>query len=631
MSVQVPTSPSSLNFGGVPPGSSGPDISLDPSLPPTSISRAGGVQIAEAFADDTITARIDGDSVHFSVRDLSALEWVTEEVDPGELPPGHHGPPPKIKVLEVVAQSVGQEPLAVKKGQTVLVRVEYSAPAGDGVFSGNLVIHGSVWECPPVSLSFFLSSVVTEFAPNAAVLPRGTRIDVPITARVLSGPDTDVTYLQSRTQLDTGVTLLSIPPVRATRGGTPSILPLLTALNAPLGDNSLAIDQFAEKRTGFFLPVTVTADPQIQRGQQAIEAKATARSNVLGRPLSQIFALPDIIPDGLTQEFEHGQIYFSPGTDAWEVHDDIWKKYLLLGGPTGTLGLPVSDGDLLSDGVGVANHFQRGSIYSHPQIGPRMVRGAIRDAWSIDGAERSDLGYPVRDEERVRTVTPIHDPPDSDSTPRIWSMFQNGAIVQSTRGLGRAVPTTISADQLKQYVRKVFDDTIRQQDADTGLDPGVEIPSVLEWDYDLVQSSGRGVIFRLSGFHSNPLVQDTTFVLDLGLRLGWKVEDSASDGRILSAALIPGSLRVQAFGLGDSVLQRRLTDGITAALVRPFSIANLPVVVGPPVLNDTVWVVVDVFVASDGGLTFLTLPTPNDPFGAIIQAVFQQLVDKAFS
>ena len=46
---------------------------------------------------------------------------------------------------------------------------------------------------------------------------------------------------------------------------------------------------------------------------------------------------------------------------------------------------------------------------------------------------------------------------------------------------------------------------------------------------------------------------------------------------------------------------------------------------------DALWMIVDVFVASDGGLTSLTRPTPNDPFGTIIQAVFQQLVDKAFS
>ena len=243
--MEISASPSSLNFGGVPPGSAGPDISVDPSLPPTAISFAGGVKIAEVPADDTVTARIAGNDGPYQVRDLSALEWVLEDADPNELPPGHHGRPPKVRVLEVVAQVRGAAPLAVKKGQMVLARVAYNAPVGDGVFNGTLTLGGSVWEITPVHLSLFLSAVVTEFGATPAILPRGTRVNVPITVRTLSGQDMDVTYQRSPTQLESGIDVLSLPPVRSSRTGTPAILPLLVALDAPIGDNTIAINQFA--------------------------------------------------------------------------------------------------------------------------------------------------------------------------------------------------------------------------------------------------------------------------------------------------------------------------------------------------------------------------------------------------
>jgi len=49
-------SPQSLDFGGVPPGSSGPDITLDPSLPPTAVSFAGGIKTAEVPVAGNVTA-----------------------------------------------------------------------------------------------------------------------------------------------------------------------------------------------------------------------------------------------------------------------------------------------------------------------------------------------------------------------------------------------------------------------------------------------------------------------------------------------------------------------------------------------------------------------------------------------
>src|SRR5262249_7142217 len=122
--IEIP-GPGLLDFGAVLPGGVGPDISVDPAAPPFAFSSAGGIQVLTAPADDTVTAQIvDGNGV-FAVRDLNILEFVLEDVDPGELPPGHHGPPPKIKVLEIVASVKGSAPLQVRSGQRLLARVEY--------------------------------------------------------------------------------------------------------------------------------------------------------------------------------------------------------------------------------------------------------------------------------------------------------------------------------------------------------------------------------------------------------------------------------------------------------------------------------------------------------------------------
>src|SRR5215471_13519486 len=116
MGIPVTFTPQELNFGGVTPGSSGPNISVDPSLGPPRVSFAGSVQIKEAPANANVTAFVEGDST-FKVRDIIIMEWVLEPVDPSELPPGHHGRIPKVKVLEVVGQSDGTTPVAIKTQQ----------------------------------------------------------------------------------------------------------------------------------------------------------------------------------------------------------------------------------------------------------------------------------------------------------------------------------------------------------------------------------------------------------------------------------------------------------------------------------------------------------------------------------
>ncbi|HXT22279.1 MAG TPA: hypothetical protein VN811_02210 [Thermoanaerobaculia bacterium] len=83
---------------------------------------------------------------------------------------------------------------------------------------------------------------------------------------------------------------------------------------------------------------------------------------------------------------------------AFEVYGYIGEKWNALGGPGGFLGAPLNDETGTPDGVGRYNHFQNGSIYWTPQTQAHEVHGFIRDKWASLGWERSALGYPITDE-----------------------------------------------------------------------------------------------------------------------------------------------------------------------------------------------------------------------------------------
>jgi hypothetical protein len=265
MATPVDFTPDHLNFGAVSPNSSGPDISVDPSFGPPHLSFAGAIQIKSVPADARVTAQLD-DTAHFAVRDVIALEWVWEEVDPGELPPGHHGPLPKVKVLEVVAQSDGRTALAVQKGQYLLVRVEYLAPGDGGTFTTRLVIAGDTWNSIEVPISFFLSGVSSTVLNTPIELAQGTSTDMTLDVRVIVGPDSNVRYEISPAQLHAGVSIIGQNEFQAMGVSKQYPLSLRTAIDAPVGDNMLAIDQFfLNKRTAFFIPVTIKPFATIQK------------------------------------------------------------------------------------------------------------------------------------------------------------------------------------------------------------------------------------------------------------------------------------------------------------------------------------------------------------------------------
>ena len=152
------------------------------------------------------------------------------------------------------------------------------------------------------------------------------------------------------------------------------------------------------------------------------------------------------LPGGYQREYEGGTVYYenaSPAT-ASEVHGVILAKYLLAGGPAGSLGFPRTSEMSGAHGVGRYNHFAGGSIYWFPLLDSYIVSGAIRDKWVELGAEGGPLGYPTADAENleggvVLAALPVrHDPLPSRRARATVCMVRscrNGTTVAPNTGL----------------------------------------------------------------------------------------------------------------------------------------------------------------------------------------------------
>jgi hypothetical protein len=615
MGTPVTFSPPRLDFGAVAPGSTGPSIIVDPSFGPPGVSFAGGVQIDPAPADARVTVGIERGTPVFQIRDIILMEWVLESVDPTELPPGHHGPLPKVRVLEVVARSIGPTAVDVKKDQVVLVRAMYVAPAGGAPVDGSLEILGDTWDPIQVSLSLFPSGVLTTFLNTPIRLAQGRETDVTFENHVVAGPDAPLVHYElSRTQLDTGVTIIGRADFPATSVTTEHTLALGTAPDAPLGDNALAIDQVAfNQRTGFLVPMTVTADPTPDEARAAIARKAAARADVLGAATSPVVTVNDAsglpIPGGFVQHFQRGDIYFTPAFGAHDVYGEIQLKYDQSGGPLGLLGFPETDVTGLADRQGLACDFHAASIYWHPAIGPRIVIDPIRQFWRDRRGESGEFGYPVRDHHPMRNTVRI-DLPDPNGV--AWATFENGAIVTSQEGTFKALEVPApelepqALEGLRTFIRARFDKEFRKSPDNVGLHPQVEILGTLPYEHDLSQSTARAVLFRLHGFHDNGLAGDTDFTIDLGIRIGWKLDPTLVDTRTLTASLAPGSLMIRVDGPGEDQIRSALTQKILAVFASGVALSDLPIV--KEVGGRRIWVIVDVITGLDGGVRVLVNP-----------------------
>ncbi|RQP23646.1 hypothetical protein [Piscinibacter terrae] len=333
----VPALTTALQFGGVRPGSLGPDISVDPSIGPPAISFKGAVRIDNVPSSTTVRAHISGDSGVFQVRDLIVLDWILEEVDPGELPPFHRGPLPKVRVQEVAATAPGNASISIQKGQTLVVRVQYAAPSADASATAMLNIEGDGWALQQVAVSLFTADVETTLGIPTLTVFQGQTAHVPMLVKSVAGPAVDVRYEQSRTQLHTGV---SIPPalVHLDRHGfTTAPLTLSIAPDAPLGSNTIFVDQFGFERKTLSIPIRIEPVPQqvlAERAREKIQAQYVAlggAASALGLPIDPAMPLASAGKSFL-MNFRGGTIRLddADGVPSVQVEDRITLRFVAL-------------------------------------------------------------------------------------------------------------------------------------------------------------------------------------------------------------------------------------------------------------------------------------------------------------
>ena len=113
--------------------------------------------------------------------------------------------------------------------------------------------------------------------------------------------------------------------------------------------------------------------------------------------------------------YQHGCLYYKNANNIFEIHGDIYKKWIKLGGAR--FGRPDTNESPCVDGTGRFNHFENNTktIFWHPSTGANAVWGDIKVRWNELGWERSYLGYPTSDEV---------DFPDGGRV----NAFQNGGI-----------------------------------------------------------------------------------------------------------------------------------------------------------------------------------------------------------
>lgn len=102
---------------------------------------------------------------------------------------------------------------------------------------------------------------------------------------------------------------------------------------------------------------------------------------------------------GTTAPAAGGTRIATPGGEI-AVDGDIYEKYVELGGPTGTLGLPLEAEEQGPDD-GEYQDFAGGTIYEAKEGEPHVVWGEIRKAWEDNGGAQGPLGYPVSDEKDI--------------------------------------------------------------------------------------------------------------------------------------------------------------------------------------------------------------------------------------
>ncbi|WP_143033924.1 cell wall-binding repeat-containing protein [Paramicrobacterium humi] len=97
---------------------------------------------------------------------------------------------------------------------------------------------------------------------------------------------------------------------------------------------------------------------------------------------------------GLSQQFQKGALYWSPGNSIHRLSGQILKSYLALGGPSGKLGYPVDAESSLGTGMSM-QPFVKGALYYSTKLGIHFMSAQIKTEYDKLGGVKSALGFPT--------------------------------------------------------------------------------------------------------------------------------------------------------------------------------------------------------------------------------------------
>lgn len=132
-------------------------------------------------------------------------------------------------------------------------------------------------------------------------------------------------------------------------------------------------------------------------GTRLVEGAILERYLLIGGPDSSLgLPITDEVPGGRGSRavlFEHGRIYTAAGVGTYELQGAILNRFLALNGEHGLLGLPTSAEVAGHNGSRIQT-FQGGRVYWTAPFGAHEVYGAILVKYDRIGGEASPLGPP---------------------------------------------------------------------------------------------------------------------------------------------------------------------------------------------------------------------------------------------
>ena len=135
---------------------------------------------------------------------------------------------------------------------------------------------------------------------------------------------------------------------------------------------------------------------RLHEASEAIDAKHRTMGGAPGAAVGTVTPGHGL---GFYQLYDEGAIYWRQDLGATELYGVVYQRYASMGGADSSfLGYPTADQTTDTDGVGQVGVFEHGSIYWSPGTSAFEVHGAISDSWKGLGGPQGWLGYPVSDE-----------------------------------------------------------------------------------------------------------------------------------------------------------------------------------------------------------------------------------------